>query len=189
MATTATTLTPEGKNFPLIGLTRYDYPSNYIPRSELLFTIQAGAVTVAGAGEDQRLIVNCNLPRGWAYVLLEASMRVGGVDVADWDDCATCELYDDNGSGLNKKFIAHMQFCTDGISHTSTTLPQKTYALAHAIGKVFKCDGSSFGRFQTIIMNTTVDGTVMAVDLYARFARFDLEQAHHYAVSTTVPVR
>lgn len=188
MATTDTTITVTPSNFPLIGYNALDGFANYIPRSELLFKSGSTAVTVAGAGEDQRILASCILPRGWAYVFLEATMRMDNPDVADWDDCAGLELSD---SIADPNFLCHMTFCNPSgeISHGSTAQFWKSYYVHNPVNKVFLCDGADDGRLRIILMNTTIDGTAGSVHIYARFARFDLNQAHHFAVSAPMPVR
>lgn len=188
MATTTTTIALTGRNFPLIGLTGYGYPSNAIPRSELLFDGAANAITVAAAGEDQIVSITMSLPRGYAYVLLEATLRIYGADVADWDDCAGAELQD---SDVSPQFLAHMSFCNPGgeVAHSAGGVALKTYQVERPIQKVILCDRPGNGRLWVSCMNTTIDGVVMNCNMYARFARYDLEQARYFAVSAAVPVR
>lgn len=150
--------------------------------------LSAGPIVVAGAGEDQQVKITCTLPRGWAYVFVEATMRLTNVDIADWDDCASSEMQDSTSGPVH--FIAHMTMCNDGsIAHASTTQPIKTYHVVNPINKVILCNGDGDGRLRFIIMNTTIDGAAGQVDCYARFLRFEMNQAHHYAVNTPVSTR
>lgn len=188
LATTQSVFDLGAINFPYIGLMSGDYAQTFIPKSEVLFSLSAGTIVVAGAGEDQQVRVTCNLPRGWAYVFLEATLRITNADVADWDDCASSEMKDNDSGTVN--FITHMTMCTGaGIAHASTTQPIKTYHVMNPINKVFLCNGAGDGRLRFVLHNLVIDGAAGTCDAYARFLRFELNQAHHYAVNTPVSVR
>jgi len=186
MATTATSITITAKNFPYIG-PHQSY--GMLPSAEILF-VDDTDIIVAASGRDQLLDITMNLPKGWAYVMVEGNIEIAGADAADWDDCLRCQVRDIQPAG-SFTFSANLTLCNiPGETWSSdTSIKGKTYQVVDVLKKVIICDGAVDGRVFVHGMNRVVDGAAGFTETFFRFLRFSLEQAHHFAISTPIPVR
>lgn len=189
MATTTTTFTPAYNRQAYIGFGFQGSLETPIPQAELNFIIYGETVTEAAAGLDQAIIVNCDLPAGYAYisrgvnVLLE-DQEVG--DIADWDT-------DWRAFAVNSLVASPSRWLSGiplegGLSwFHSATLSGRTFK-ADAFPKLINCNDGP-GLLRGGLINPTIDGGPMALYWVASFLEFDLNQARHWAVNTPIPVR
>lgn len=186
MTVTTTTLNLVGKNIPYIGAApTQDQWQSIIPRAEKIYGTTSSSVTVAGAGNEQSLVVKCVLPEGFGYALVESSISLFGADIADWTPTAFAEMVDSVASpSYRDTFIAD----GSGIWATSTTALGRTYRCHECPSKIVipAADG---GQLIYRVFNSTQDGVVMTCYAYFRFLVFDLNQAYFWAVNTPIPTR
>lgn len=187
MATITTTIVPNAVRTPFIN--PYGQPdvwNTIIPRSEIVFSSIDFVIDLSGVGDDQLLVVNNDLPAGFAYVLLEHSVVVEGVDADEWAANGHCSLADSSVDAS-----ASWKKCLQAPSLISrTTLTNFT--------RCYKPEGSSkivipkpglVGRLQIQTQNFNTNKVAGVGTTYARFLLFDVNQAQFNAIHTPVPVR
>lgn len=86
MATTQTTVTGEAVPWPYRTLPSPAQKDSNLPLGEFRFGSTSSTIEAADAGEDQRFIVNCELPKNYSYALLSvnAAMQFAAADIPDW---------------------------------------------------------------------------------------------------------
>jgi len=191
MATTATLITPPGVAFPYIGV---GVPAAQlitpIPSAEVNYNITLGAITVAAGGQDQSLLINVVLPRTFCWVLVELTCRISGVDSGDWLDTATTTLQD---SQSEPTYTIPLVFEIGANGDTGGASGQQTYELKHPPAKLIVPSASAAvvddALLSMFFQNNIVDGAVGVVDLFARFLRFDRNQAQFWQVNTPTLIR
>jgi len=190
MTLITTTFTPEATPFPFIGpAPSQELWGTIIPRGEVDYVVSAGAITVAGVGDDQRAQVFCNLPRGFGYVMSECSAMIEGGDVAQWDNGAIFRLRDDNGGDQRWTVFRRFEASSSVISSGGTT-KSKIYELLQPVpSKVIICDRPAAGQLAVLFRNITTDQDAGLMNFFARFLQYDLNQAFRWAVNSPFPVR
>lgn len=185
MATTATLFTPTGKAFPFIGIgVAAAQLITPIPSAEFVFQIIGGTVTVAAGGEDQSILVNCNLPRSFCYVLVELTCRIESGDAADWLLASSCTLQD---SAAEPDTVIPIVF--ENVSFGALGSGQRTYQAANVPSKLIVPLSVDNGVLATFFKNPVVDGVAGTLHFYARFLRYDRNQAQFWQVNTPVLIR
>lgn len=191
MATTDTIITPDIYRIPYIGV---GPPSvdNPIPIAEINHVSFNATVTAAAAGEDQKLVVKCDLPQGYGYVLSHMSMwmydaEVG--DMADWDTSMNSYLTNVGSGSTPGSWISGTRIKSDGLWTRSSTLKGATYLATELPQKVVIPSLGVKGQFYTEMRNLVIDGGPMTFYFLAKFLEFDLNQSYHWAVNTPWPVR
>lgn len=185
MPTTGTLFTPALKFFPFIGLGPAAQVITPIPSAEVTFSVISGAITVAAAGNDQSIIVNCDLPRSFCYVLAECSMRISSNDGDNWDQECFTDLQDSQSAPID---VIPVRMNNLELSHASSASFARTY-VAEPPNKVIVPLGVDDGRLSIFLQNVTIDGAVGSLRFYARFLRFDRNQAQFWQVNTPVLIR
>ncbi len=99
MAVITTTFTPTAELFPYTGLTQTVREQANLARAEVKFNIAGGTVPAPGAGNLQRILLDCVLPPGYAYTLLNITARVGASSNNFWDVNAEAVFQDQAGAG------------------------------------------------------------------------------------------
>lgn len=195
MASTATLFTPIGKQFPFIGVGPAAQVITFLPSAELIFTIVNGAVTVAAAGEDQSLLINCDLPRSFCYVLVECSMLLDNPDADEWDRGTNSVLQD---SVTSPDVIIPCEVSNEFLAFESSSVganQARVYTLKNGPSKVIVPTSSqgagptANGRFRVFLGNTTIDGLAGFIHFHARFLVYDRNQAQYWQVNTPVLTR
>lgn len=189
MATTATLITLAAQAFPFIGIgVSAAQLITPIPSAEVVFNTPAAGlpITVASAGEDQALQVNCNLSRTFCYVLVEAFMRIDGIDANAWDKGAAATLFD--SASVPTNMITTVMTNLE-LAHANSASQIRVYQLTAPPQKLIVPTGPDDAKFQVNVQNTTIDDGVGVCFFYARFLRYDRNQAQYWQVNTPVLVR
>ena len=184
MATTTTSLTPAASIFQYQGMPDILGERTRIPRAEINFNLDEAVVTVAGAGEDQALIITCVLPPGFAYAMREVHVGLKTANGDDWDNTAWGQMA--NGAGATRTLFAPIQFASNG---TSRGITRRIWVVSEYVKQVMipvPGDGPEMGFS---VSNTTIDGAAGTVSFFAAFLQFDIEQAHNFAVNNPLPIR
>lgn len=193
MATTQTVIAPPLKSFPFIGVgPAAQAPITAIPSAEVTFSIFAGAasvaddITVAAAGEDQNVTVNCDLPRSFSYVLVEAFARIAGNDADEWDT----EGFSNLSSSITAPDVIFPIYFGGraAVSHSNAVSEARFYA-AEPVNVVLVPTGPDDARFTTTWSNVTIDGVAGTIAFFARFLRYDRNQIQFWQVNTPVLTR
>lgn len=187
MATTGTLFSLEGKPFPFIGIgVAAAQVITPIPSAEIVFQVVSGVITVAAGGLDQSIFINCNLPRTFCYVLVEVFFRIESADAGDWD-AATVTTIEDSSSQAT--VLIPLRLTNDSIGHTSTAIASRSYSLETPITKLIVPLGPDDGKLSIFLQNDTIDGAAGILHFFARFLRYDRNQAQFWQVNTPVLVR
>lgn len=158
-----------------------------IPRGEIDFIEQTAAVTISGAGDNQLLQIQCGIPRGFGYVLMDAYMTMQNIDVDAWSAATRFRILD---SAATPTWRVNQRFEAGSVINTGTLFFHRTWQLvAPAWQKVIICDKGDDGQLLVQVMNLTLDQAAGSVDFLARFLQFDLNQAYRWSVNTPFPVR
>lgn len=185
MATTATLIEPVGVPFPFIGIgVASAQVITPIPSAEFVFNVISGSITVAAGGEDQSLLINCFLPRSFCYVLVELSARIEGADSADWLKGASTTLQDSSSVPTN---LIPMVFESKELSAVSSA--QKAYVASVIPTKLIIPPGIDDAKLACFWKNPVIDGAVGIIHFYARFLRYDRNQAQFWQVNTPTLIR
>lgn len=187
MATTATAFVPAMTQFPYIGVgVAASQYITAIPSAEVTFLVSAGVVTVAAAGEDQRVLITCNLPRTFCYVLAESSLLLRSVDADNWDNSARCTFRD---SSVTPEITIPVSYPADGLGHNTATEFSRTYVVKDTPNKLLVPISTDDAVFQIQLSNVTIDGAAGVLNFYARFFRYDRNQSQFWPVNTPQLVR
>lgn len=187
MTVTTTTLALSAINVPVIGAapTQEQWRSP-IPRSQKIFGTTSSSVTVAGAGNEQALIVTANLPEGSAYVLVESAVSLVGADIADWQPSAFAALDDSVATPTYRDtFVADR----GALWATGVTALGGTYRCHECPTQIVIPSAMDGGQLTYWIQNNVQDGVVMTCIAFFRFLVFDLNQAYFYGVNTPMLTR
>lgn len=184
MAATATLITLSGQPFPYIGI---GVPAAQlitpIPSAELVFQSILGTITVAAAGETQSLLVNCPLPRSFCYVLVELMMRIEGADAAAWRTQTLATLQD---SASVPSTLLPLELLA---VHPPTGAASRTYAMPVAPSKLIVPLDIDNGLLSVFVDNPNIDDAAATLMFFARFLRYDRNQAQYWQVNTPVLIR
>lgn len=187
MATTTTSLVPTLKAFPYIGIgvAAAQYITA-IPSAEVVASLNGAAITVAAAGEDQVVNVTVNLSRTFAWVLVEANMRIQGNDVDNWDQACRTNWAD---ATTNPVVAVPLTFINEQLGHNTAAQFARTYRVVDPSNKIMVSLSDEDAILTTSIFNTVIDGAAATMKFYARFLRFDRNQAQYWAVNTPMLTR
>lgn len=189
MATTATLVSINGTSFPYIGtgVPAAQQPT-MIPSAEVLFQSDA-TITVAAAGEDQSLLIQCHLPRSFCWVLVESTFRLSSIAGDNWDSECVSSIFD---SGAAATVIVPIHCWAnpagDGLAHQAGQ-KIRTFTADPVPQKMIVPLADDNARFDIFLENNTIDGAVGSIRFYARFLRYDRNQAQHWQVNTPVLIR
>ncbi len=186
MATTTTTTAPDPEVFSFSGLPplRIQQPSP-LPRGFISYENSAVAITVAGAGEDQVWRINCVLPIGYAYILVDAHISMQGAiaDLAGWDTVMNAELNFDTP-------VRAIQF--DGVSQgdtfSTTTIDRRVFTFPDLPQAIIPVN-DIVSQVGFRVGNHTTDDAAMTGSVFVRLMQYDIEQAHYYALHTRQLIR
>lgn len=191
MATTTTSITPDPIINPFSGRGELGNYRSTAARAQIVFKINQVAVTVAGSGEFQRVVVNMNLPLNFSYTLADFSARISGVNADDWSNVGELTLNDSDGS--NRSFLFSQEVISTGVIDEFGSNASKAR---------FYCPCGPFLRALMIqqpglpaplvfhtLSNPVIDGAVGVYSMYARFLVYDVNQTHHVEVNTPLLIR
>lgn len=195
MALTSTTFSPNALLEPYIGpAPTQDLWNTLIPRAAIIFSVVQGAITTGGAGNEQKVIMNCKLPSGFAYAMREFVFFINdnddAGDVDDWDDQAYLTLRDDFAGESTSSWVYAIGAEKPSVSaHTTVTNLNSAYKPINPLLQKLVIPRAAGGLLQFTSFNLVQDGGAMIVNAFARFLQYDLNQAYRAIVNTPVPTR
>lgn len=159
-----------------------------VPRAEVNFTFQSGAVTLSGSGDTQSLTISCALPPSFAYIVQEVSITdLAGVDGDNWDNFGISRIRVDTP---DKTWKHSLDLFSRGSYQSSPTTRGKSYHLA-APGELNRMLIPLVSANLVILLQnpTTQDSAMIVGAFFARFLQFDVNQAYFYGANVPLPVR
>lgn len=134
------------------------------------------------------MVIDCDLPSSFAYVLMEVSLEMGdneSGDMANWDAGMRCFLTD----GITGATWRASPIMDAGAIYTVTATLKGRHYQVPTVPRKMILPGSAGGRLSVSGQNLTIDEGPMTVFFLAKFLEYDLNQAHYFAVNTPIPVR
>lgn len=192
MATVTTTAVAELMIFPFTGIIEPNNIQSLAARSVVTAQVDNQSIAASGAGDNQQLQINVDLPSNFAYAVLDFCMSITGVASAgtyNWSQGGSLVLRDAL-AGANSKVEVPLgleggtaaPFDATGDS-TMTYKPWCAFK-----GIIIPLPGDQV-RAQTTLFNETANDIAYVVDMYSRFLQFDIAQANDYAVNSPIPTR
>jgi len=177
------------QTIPYVGGGSMEKVNTPIPRAEINFEINNGAVTLSGVGDSQTIDITCVLPLSFAYVVQEISLtNLVGVDGDAWEPIGICRIR--NNSIELPTWKHSMDLFSRGHYFVSATTRGRGYHLASP-GELNRMiiPGTS-ANLVIQLSNITLNQSAMTIDGFlARFLVFDVNQAYFYGGNTPIPVR
>lgn len=191
-ATISTTIAPAPIRFPYVNpLGEPAVWQTIIPRAELVFSAIDSSITLSGVGDDQRLFVHVDLPESFAYVFIEGSILIQGLDVDAWEANASYRIDSQIGGGL----WAFTENSTSVLAQTNGLSASDNFTRTYAIPAFKKiiipglASDSGVTRATFNVQNLTTNQAVALGTVFFRFLEFDRNQAQNFAINSPVPVR
>lgn len=186
MAVTQTTLNPTPTRLPLIApVGEPDIWWSQYPKAEIVFALAGAAVTVAGIGNTQRLVINCVLPSTFAYVLQDLTLNMtSATDIDDWQSATLTNIRDGNPP-IWTQWLPFEGLSTGG--HAGITF--KTWALTTPPTNKTLLGINPDPRLQVTIDNPVITGEVAVANLFCRFYQYDLNQGYRTAINAPILTR
>lgn len=189
MATVQTSFVETPKLFSFDGLDLIDDPRTQVPRAELIFAVKDGSVTLSGAGDVQRVVVSCELPRNFAYVLTDVFLRLKCADVTNWQTVG--EIAVSNSDASDRDYLASQQLVKNGLIDKGLSVVSSVWTPLGPLLKavIIPVDKAALATVNLIINNDTEQQVVGTLNSFVRLLQYDILQAHHIQVNTATLVR
>jgi len=172
---------------PYVGAGGMDLVNTPVPRAELNFQIELGAVTLSGVGDTQAVNIKCVLPLSFAYLVQEISITgFFGTDANDWDDWGICRI-----KSINTEPTQTWQHSFDLWSRGAfgVGLDGKNYHLNTSPDLNRLAIPGVSADLTVILANTASNKSAMTINFLARFLQYDINQAFSLGPNVPVPVR
>lgn len=188
MALTTTTVNPTLEPFPYAGMPERQRGQTPIPSREMRCYTRDKSITAGGAGNEQRLVVQLDLPPNYAYVLVDLSCMLGLAGSINWD--AVIQGYLQDGLTTVKSRIP-MELFSHGITEYTAAGSERRVWIPEDIPRatLIPSVAGEQVRLHLETINSTQNDGAASFTFYARFLEFTIEQAHHWQVNTPEPVR
>lgn len=186
MATTTTSFTPTPLVLPFAGARpNPSQDQSIIPNSEVIFRVNSGSIDLSGVGDVQRAIVDCLLPPGWGYLMTDWACSLADTvagDTADWDDEAQLLLRDSSTSEVWRYTMGCSKPAL-GFS-ASTTLKSAAFAIRGPLLEKFIIPSVGSAQLFFSSFNLVTNQAAMVIQYFARFIRYDVNQAYNWPINT-----
>jgi len=188
MADIANIVTAEGVPFPFAG-DQVGAPDVSLPRGKIIF--EGSAVIAAKiATNTTTLIINCDLPRNFAYSLNSGALSLlfptATADSAHWTDALVTFFPD--GSGLPRISTA-MGFSNQAASGNNGSVAVY-FPLSNYRDLFFNTNSNSPLVAVNVSDNDAVNATVAGTVFFCfSFLQYDIDQMYHQVVNSPIPVR
>lgn len=189
MATVTTTITPTQAPFALAGLPDPERDHSMVPRREMRLYTLAAPIALTGVGDNQQVNIIANLPRNFAWRLIDLSFRIfpGAGDTNGFpasclgligitNDALSAQLY--YPFEMSRTAVA-MASNIEYFAYRPLQLPREVWLPPEPNGVV---------QVGIYMYNTTANDVGYTLDFYGRALEYGVEQAHHWEVNTPQPV-
>lgn len=183
MALVVTSVTPDPVPFPYSGRQKPDQA----PMGEIIFASGNQDIALTGVGDNQFLNLTCNPPQNFAYVMMEASLRIrvdNTGDTNNFNTIAQTNWRDNNKmSSFNQRMDAGAVFDNAGFE-------ELTFVHAGNLPTIMAVpnSGEQTSWIMTCFNSTANDVAYVAVG-FVRMLQFDLQQAHDWRSNVPLLVR
>lgn len=189
MATVTTTLVPPPIPFAYAGFPDVYLPDTSHAAGDIRFQAFDQAIDLSGVGDNQALVVNMDLPSDYSYVLVDLTFGISSGTAAttnNWPLQMDCHLQDSVTGHVFESWIA---LDSAGICLSASDRENLIYSAPRLPTPVVVAVPGSMVRLQIQSFNETANDQAYLAHVFARFMRYTVVQATHYAVNTPIPVR
>lgn len=192
MAAVTTTITPTQSVFSLAGFREPAAENSYLARGLLSLVSQDDAIAAVGAGDNQFLQANINLPPNFAYVLLDfvISIKMNAAGTINWGNNAELSMFNGVAGGTRTQDIPIGLF-SNGVAHVATSNRElKIYKPWHIPTVPVKpANGMEQVSLNLQFFNETANDAAATIDLWGSFLQYDINQVHNVGVNSPIPTR
>lgn len=191
MAVVITSITPSVDVFPFKGYFDLDADKTAAARAEVKVFWDNEAVALVGAGDNQLVKVQVNLPRNFAYCLVDAAVAIKKSAATTYNFDLTAESqFSDATTVANRTVEASMRFDASAVGTIDDGgLEGAIYHPAQIFSGVLIPQQQSQCVFIWRVFNSTANDTAYTCGGNLRFLQFDISQANHLAVNSAIPTR
>ncbi len=161
------------------------------PRGELRCLIPTTALTAGGTGNEMLVAGVAELPRNFAYSLLELYFRISKTVAAtnNFEASAAVSIIDDN-DGSNETVDFQFEMVSVGVCSIGSLFETRLYAPV-VLPKLIMIAPGGQGPADLVVrcLNRTQDDDDYAAAMFARFAVYDIAQAFNVGVNIPVLTR
>lgn len=161
----------------------------YAPQSEVRFEGVAESVTAGGVGNEQRLLIQANLPRNFAHALVDASIILKGADAGSLNFGASAVGFFQNAASPTIQYA--MELTSTNVAVTGSAINERRVYTPKAYPTVVMKPNTgadnNTANFQ--IFNATQNDVAIEVSFFFRFLQFTINQADQVGVNAMLPVR
>ena len=177
---------------PYAGIPDIDAAFTSIPRGHIDVSVESFAIALVGAGDTQLLRLSVDLPRNFAYSLVNVatSIRNNTLLTVKFEDNATLKL--ENASGAARTIVYDVPMTALGVATAGPTpLGLKIWGPTAPVPNLVLKPATSVSqvRMSYQVNNGTDNDVAHQFNFYAKFLQFDIEQTLHYAPNAPIPVR
>jgi len=189
MATVLTTVTPA--LIPFTYSVRVREPLAWRPAREIRAVAIAASIASTGVGDNQSLLIDVDLPKNYAYSILEAYLSLhSGSSAMNWGLNVFAEWA---GAATVSRTLFPLNFVSPGTvtrAAGATIYATRNYDL-QATPKVLILPETNAAQvhFHVSTYNATSNDVLYLVDFVARFQQWDLRAANDAGVNTPLLVR
>lgn len=190
MATVTTTITPDQEYFPFEGMPDSQRERSAIPMREVRLFKNGDTIPLTGAGDNQSVYFTSSLDRGYAYALVDIFISINCAVGAtnNWDDVAI-GYFADATTGSNRTKQIQFPLKTPGVASQEDAQFQCYYPPKIPQLIMIPAIPSELPILTVGTYNATANDVVATTQFFARFLQYSISQAHHFALSTPLPVR
>lgn len=177
---------------PLSGYPEPASEKSWLARAMVEAAVVDGAIAAAGAGDNQRLIVDLTLPSGFTYVMcgFVLSIAKDAAGTMNFGDNARLDMYN-AVTGSSRTLNVNMGAFSNGIANFgSANTERKDYKP----WQVYQAPLIPATHTESIywvfdIYNETANDAAYTMNLAACFLQYDIAQSYHTALYSQQPVR
>ena len=155
------------------------------PRAELRYSVYNEQIASPGVGNTRKAVVNCDLPKGFGYALMDVNCRIETSSLNPWELLSTVEITDDVS---DPDYSIGMQLKSEG-EINKTQVYESCSKLPSIVLHPVLPAANSTPRLQATFIDDSDDGTSTSLYWFARFLVYDITQAYDSRVNRAVATR
>jgi hypothetical protein len=189
MAAVATTLnitgtSPYMRTFPFTGERKPDQPLR-----EIICTLLSAQVALTGAGDNQLVYINIELPPAKAYRCVQALVQLRATVAGTFGfQAALGGLYQNDETAPTVRIP--IEFQSSALAMINVDIESRFYSATTDLPRVILAPATPAGQnfLQLSAYNNTANDTAYLVNFYARFFEYEPGMVHEWAINQLQPV-
>ena len=196
MALQTTTITPTPAFFPFAGLGQLDRDRSAVPFGQIRYA-EEFSVPTPGAGNNQRCVIDMDLPQNAAWVLAEISLEFYGdsatsvrMGEALAGNSARAELQvTDSGSGTDRQFRWNGELVSDAQAQFGDAVYYRVYTPLTLPKMVLLPPRGQAAQVTLDVYNPTANDQAYTGNVYCRLLGYQVDQTYHWQPNTPLLTR